>query len=189
MPAGAPPTGELADKLRAEAEFWGVDWGALTKGERATFAAQERALTAYEQTRRVGASADSAGVTATTFRRWRDNEPAGLAFGERLSRSDVRFVARLEKHVLSRIEDPQGNKGSDILLIAALNAHAPDRWRRRDERTVTVNASVSQRSEVVHKLSDDDLQRLIAATTPDAPQIVDGTSRDLGEATVDTRPG
>ena len=183
MPAGAPPTGDLADKLRAEAEFWGIDWDGLAKGEQATFAAQERALKAYEQTRRIDASADAAGIHARTIYRWRDDPPQTMSFPDRLARADSRYVSRLEKVALDRIENPQGNKGSDLLLIAALNAHAPGRWKRRDERTVTVNATVSQRSEVVHSLSDDHLARLIEATEPDTdrgtPQIVAAEAREL----------
>ena len=179
MPAGAPPTGELADRLKAEAEFWGIDWEQLEPGQRATFAAQERALKAYQQTRRIGISADAAGIHERTIMRWRDGDNQALAFRERLSRADDRYVMHLEELAAERIRNPQerGRLGGDALLIAMLRAHAPDRYKPREERTVNVTASVAQRSEVVHSLSDADLQALVAATKPGP--VIDAEARVL----------
>ena len=39
------------------------------------------------------------------------------------------FADHLESMALTRIREPQGNRGSDVLLIAMLNAHRPELYR------------------------------------------------------------
>ena len=127
MPAGAPPTKNEAIRLSAIAQAWDIQWESLDVSGRASFQAQERALKAYAQTRSDMAAATVAGVHRTTVLRWkRENY---LRYRDRLFDADATFVTSLEKRMWDRIGDPAGNRGSDILLMFALKAHAPELYR------------------------------------------------------------
>ena len=72
-------------------------------------------------------AAEAAGVHRLTVLRWkRENY---LRYRDRLYDADATFIARLEKRMYDRIADPTGNRGSDILLMFALKAHAPELYR------------------------------------------------------------
>jgi hypothetical protein len=48
----------------------------------------------------------------------------------------------LENLVHDRLSDPTGNRGSDVLLMGALNANHPDKWSRNIQVTHEVGREV-----------------------------------------------
>jgi len=127
MPTGPPPDADESQRLAQLAVHWDIQWDSLDVSARASFQAQERALKAYSQTRSDMAAATVAGVHRTTVLRWkRENY---LRYRDRLFDADATFVTSLEKRMWDRIGDPAGNRGSDILLMFALKAHAPKLYR------------------------------------------------------------
>ena len=73
----------------------------------------------------------------------------------------------LESMALERVQNPEGNRGSDTLLIALNNANNPDKWRGNQ-------ASIVVEDSVLQALTS--LQALDAATRAPlpAPDVVEG---------------
>jgi len=81
-------------------------------------------------------------------------------FKSRLEHACHSFRERLQDIALSRIEEPQGNRGSDVLLMATLNAHWPEKYRRD---SIIVNVDVAK--DVLAEVRKLTAQRLAAAVT------------------------
>jgi hypothetical protein len=127
MPTAPQATGEQADTLRAAADAYDIQYDNLDTKARISFQQQERAIHAYGETRSDTAAAEAANVHRLTVLRWkRDNY---LRYRDRLFDADATFVTSLEKRMWDRLGDPAGNRGSDILLMFALKAHAPALYR------------------------------------------------------------
>ena len=58
---------------------------------------------------------------------WRKNDCQG--FNARFEKAQHSFREYLEQLALHRIKDPTGNRGSDVLLLALLNANYPEKYR------------------------------------------------------------
>ena len=69
----------------------------------------------------------AAGVSLRTHRRWLAEDTYG--YRDRFRLAHAVYVDSLEGMVGDRLGDPKGNRGSDVLLIARLNAEDPDKWR------------------------------------------------------------
>ena len=92
-------------------------------------------------------------------------------FRERLDEAKEQYVDSLEQLVHERLLDPQGNRGSDILLIHQLKSRRPDVYG--DKVTVT----------------DDRSRDLLSILAGDKPaQVVDGTAREVPADVAET-PG
>lgn len=127
MPTSPEVTGDHVDTLRRAAHAYDIQYDALDTKARISFGQQERAIHTYGVTRSDVQAAEAAGVHRLTVLRWkRENY---LRYRDRLYDADATFIARLEKRMYDRIADPTGNRGSDILLMFALKAHAPELYR------------------------------------------------------------
>ena len=127
MPTSPEATGDHAEALRKAAEAYDIQYDELDTQARASFQAQERALKMYALTRSDTRAAEAADVHYITLLRWkRDNY---LRYRDRLAAANTSFINSLERTMLDRIGDPTGNRGSDILLMFALKAHAPELYR------------------------------------------------------------
>ena len=82
-------------------------------------------LEAYEKCGTVNEACEHIGVSRSAVQRWRQDP----GFVEQYGESRVAFADHLESIALTRIKEPQGNRGSDVLLIAMLNAHRPELYR------------------------------------------------------------
>jgi hypothetical protein len=152
MPTSPEATGEHADTLRAAADAYDIQYDNLDTKARISFQQQERALKAYATTRSDMEAANVAGVHRTTVLRWkRENY---LRYRDRLFDADATFVTSLEKRMWDRIGDPTGNRGSDILLMFALKAHAPGVYRELpamdDETAKETLAQLRKLSKTAH---------------------------------------
>ena len=52
---------------------------------------------------------------------------------ERFQLAKEEYRESLEALAMSRLKDPKGNQGSDLLLMAMLNARWPERYRQNSE--------------------------------------------------------
>jgi hypothetical protein len=83
-------------------------------------------LAAYEEWGTVRKACDAAGVARGTYDRWHYDD---MEFVKDLDRTKRSFAESLEELALSRVRNPDKNRGSDILLIGLLNANMPQKYR------------------------------------------------------------
>jgi hypothetical protein len=90
--------------------------------------AQERFLDAYAEHGSITAACRVADLSRDTAHRWRNEDRNG--FRRRYEDAQHTFrEEKLEAAMFRRIFDPTGNRGSDILLMFALKAHWPDKYK------------------------------------------------------------
>ena len=92
---------------------------------------QDAFLAAYARLGTIQAAADHVGMHRQGHYRWLE-----LNEGDYRTRWDAAqqtFNDSLEKLAFDRIQNPEGNRGSDVLLITMLNAHKPEKYRRMEK--------------------------------------------------------
>lgn len=82
-----------------------------------------------------------AGVSRETVRNWEREDRFG--FRQQLRDAQATYMDMLESMALDRVKSPEGNRGSDTLLIALNNANNPDKWRG-NQASIVVEDSVLQ---------------------------------------------
>jgi hypothetical protein len=82
---------------------------------------QDRFLRAYAKVGNIGEAAEAASIHRTLPTEWRKLDSQG--FKNRFELAQQAFADSLEQIAFQRIREPQGNKGSDILLIFLLKGH------------------------------------------------------------------
>ena len=109
-------------------------------------------------------AASLAGVSRETIRLWERDDRSG--FRQKLRDAQATYADMLESMALERVQNPEGNRGSDTLLIALNNANS-EKWKG-NQVSVVVEDSVLQ--------ALTSLQALDAATraTLPAPEVVEG---------------
>ena len=109
-------------------------------------------------------AASLAGVSRETIRLWERDDRSG--FRQKLRDAHATYADMLESMALERVQNPEGNRGSDTLLIALNNANS-EKWKG-NQVSVVVEDSVLQ--------ALTSLQALDAATraTLPAPDVVEG---------------
>ena len=109
-------------------------------------------------------AASLAGVSRETIRLWERDDRSG--FRQKLRDAHATYADMLESMALERVQNPEGNRGSDTLLIALNNANS-EKWKG-NQVSVVVEDSVL--------LALTSLQALDAATraTLPAPEVVEG---------------
>ena len=101
----------------------------MSPGERKVWADQEFILAYIAKTGTVGNREDrGGGVTRQCVWTWdRDDR---LNWRARRFLAHQAFGDSLERRMLARIDEPQGNRGSDVLLMYMGNGHRPELFRR-----------------------------------------------------------
>jgi hypothetical protein len=100
---------------------------------------------------------EASGVARRTLTGWRTNDEYG--FLKRETSARVEFGHTLEAIAFDRVNNPAGNRGSDVLLLGLLNANLPDKYRRDSGRDIDDSA---QRL----------LDRLRSGSSPSSPPVV-----------------
>jgi len=95
--------------------------------DRRTWKDQEHFLAQYAKSGTIMRAAEATNVSRETVRRWQRADKLG--FADRFDSARERFREELEEIAFARLRDPQGNRGSDVLLITMLNAHWPEKYR------------------------------------------------------------
>ena len=142
----------------------------MTQAEHEKYERQELFLQGVAERGTITWGARRAGIGERTFHRWRDADLFG--FCARYRDAKRRHVDYYEHMVEDRLDNPTGNRGSDVLLIAKMNKEDPDNWRGNN---VTVEAG-DEIMKMMIKLQQEAEE--IRTARLQAP-VVEGSSRVL----------
>ena len=109
-------------------QAWTSELTNLTLHAKAMVESQNRFLRAYAVKGSVAAAAAIAQIAYGLPYYWLDVK--SHHFPERLAVAALKFRDHLQDMMMERLEEPGGNRGSDVLLMFALNAHWPEKYRR-----------------------------------------------------------
>lgn len=109
-------------------EAFGIDFSALGTTKRSTLAHQDAFLAAFSRDGTIYRAAPAVGITRMTVQNW--NNDNTMNFRDRFQVAQGTFAESLEDTAMQRIANPSGNRGSDVLLMAMLNAHLPAKYRQ-----------------------------------------------------------
>ena len=133
---------------------------------------QELFLQAFKELGTIGKGAEVVGINRESVSIWR-RDPAFL---ERFQQAQAAWADHLEDLVNQRIEHPEGNRGSDILLIAANTAANPQKWNRNIQVTHEVpNELLKQLAELQREYRQAQLP--INSNSEEQPTIVEGKAK------------
>ena len=89
---------------------------------------QELVLAEYRGCGRVGKSARAVGLTRWAVDKWSQTDV--FSWRERLKSAHADWCEdKIEGKIQSRLDDPEGNRGSDILLMFQAKAEMPEKYR------------------------------------------------------------
>ena len=148
-----------------------LDVATLEPVPRRTWDNQQAFLAFMCQYGTIQKAARESGVQAESVRRWRNGDVLG--FADRFMAARAAYGDYLEDMVHERLENPTGNRGSDVLLMARLNAEKPDKWRPNVKIQLEVPNEVIQHLRALQELGNRDPKEL------PAPKIVDGKAEVL----------
>ena len=99
-----------------------------SNGERAQDKEKRKALflVAYEEWGNVRGAVKAVQVGRHTYERWVREDPEFMRAVEKAKQA---FGEYLEELALERVKNPDKNRGSDVLLLALLNANLPAKFR------------------------------------------------------------
>lgn len=83
-------------------------------------------LTAFAELGRIEASAKACGLERHGHQRWLKED---LSYRERWEVALAQHRENVDARILKRIDDPEGNRGSDVLLMFYAKAVNPDKYR------------------------------------------------------------
>ncbi len=106
-----------------------------------TLERQEKFLASFPDYGSVAETCRAVGITAECHRLWLKNDAQGYV--ERWSLAQEEYGGFLEHLAHKRVLSPDGKTGSDILLIAMLNANKPDKYHRGEQRTPSSPVTVT----------------------------------------------
>ena len=129
---------------------------------RPTLDAMDRFLEAYRAVGTPTNACEATGIPYATYRSWLHHD--AHQFTKRLDDARTEHGHRLEDVMFARLQNPEGNRGSDPLLMFSLKALFPDRYReafpdtRPDEQARTLFDELKKRAKADGK-----------AATPEIP--------------------
>ena len=143
---------------------WNCYLSELDRGQRGTVAKQDALLSGFALRGSIRAVAPGANITRQQVYIWLRDDM--YHFKSRYEQAANSFRDRLQDIAVNRIEDPTGNRGSDVLLMALLNAHWPEKYRRD---SVIVNIDVAK--DVLTAIDKLTAQRIAQAVTVEAAPV------------------
>jgi hypothetical protein len=115
IPTGAP-------------EEFGFPQPSATHKKRQVWQRQEAFLEAYRRIGKIGKAAQAVGLTRWAVDHWLKNDV--FSFKKRIDGAHADFCEEhIEQMIEDRLEDPKGNRGSDILLMFRAKAEMPEKYR------------------------------------------------------------
>ena len=133
--------------------------------ERNRNANQKRWLEAYAELGTITQACEIAQVGRTTVFDWLHADVEG--FKARHAQAQETFTDGLEREMWSRIADPSGNRGSDILLMFALKSRRPDVYR---ELTIVVDEKAVDAMSELKKLGSQARKKAVSEQQ-DKPEV------------------
>jgi hypothetical protein len=145
---------------------------------------QEAFLRAYSELGTILHAAKAVGVHRVTVNTW---QTADLySFRKRMELAHQDYVENVERLMNDRLNNPQGNRGSDILLMFKLKAERPEKYR---EEVKVLNTDAPLRMlEMLKELGKKELEAIegeyrelpAPATEPPGPGAGPGPDTDPG---------
>ena len=126
--------------LKETLKAYGIKFADLGMAQKQMFSRQEAFLVAYAVQGTILKAAPAAGITREAVRLWIKQD--ALSFKARFEATNHAFRERLQGLALSRVEEPQGNRGSDVLFLGLLNANWPEKYRQNISVTDTTAQDV-----------------------------------------------
>jgi len=83
-------------------------------------------LSSYSEHGTIRLACAKAGISRETYRRW---QGADYDFARHFDLAKQEFAESLEEIAFDRVRNPNGNKGSDVLLLGLLNANWKEKYR------------------------------------------------------------
>src|SRR5918992_2139037 len=165
------------------------DWGFPARPNRASqecWDHQEAFLAAYRHTSRVTHAARAVGVSVHAVDKWLSRDV--YSFKKRMELARREYCDWVRQIIQERISSPQGNRGSDVLLMFEAKAMMPELYR---EEVKVLNAEAPIRMlEMLKELGKRELEgeQLAALEAP----VVEAVYREVSvagqESTVKTPP-
>ena len=126
QPAGADGAPEWAVIPTGAAEEFGLPPDA-TLNQKAVWHRQEMFLEAFRRCGKIGRAAEAVGLTRWAVIHWQRND--AFSFNRRLDAAHEDYCEKWEAGMDERLENPQGNRGSDILYMFKMKAEMPEKYR------------------------------------------------------------
>jgi hypothetical protein len=144
---------------------------------------QELFLAAYARVGKRSRAAKEAGITIWCVDNWVRTDVYSIT--KRMQQAHQQYVESLEQLMDERLRNPQGNRGSDVLLMFKLKAEAPQKYRE-EVKVVGIEAS-KQMMDKLRELAAKDRERAAL----EAP-AVEGVYQEVTQAPtpppVETQP-
>jgi len=88
---------------------------------------QDAFLKAFVKFGTVAYAVEAAGCSRKSIYNWDHDDQEG--FKERFELARHEWREKLERRMIERLEDPEGNRGSDVLLMFALKGAYPEKYK------------------------------------------------------------
>jgi hypothetical protein len=134
---------------------------------------QEAVLAAYRECGKIGKAANAVGLTRWVVDWWLKHDI--FQFNRRIEAAHADYCEKWEQGMDARLENPQGNRGSDILYMFKMKAEKPEKYR--EDVKVQGLEPITQLLEEARKLAARDIERRKQLEEGAA----EGEYRDLGE--------
>lgn len=118
-------------ELTGSPEEFGVPPASTSLEKSRVWDRQELFLSAYRQTGKQGRAADSVGMNRSAVNKWQQGDV--FSFRERIKAAHQDYCECLEQMMDDRLANPQGNRGSDVLLMFKMKAEDPAKFRETVE--------------------------------------------------------
>ena len=128
--------------------------------ERSCVVSQNAFLAAFAKSGAIVRTAEAIGISPWTVYHWITMDTH--CFRHRIEKAREAWAEYLESIALARIEEPSGNRGSDVLLMGMLNANHPTKWRR--DAVVIVQDSSREMLGELKKLTAQRMAQAVAVT-------------------------
>jgi hypothetical protein len=145
----------------------------LTSEQRQHYDRQELFLRAYIALGRIYKAAEAADIPIGTVHSWQGRDTHN--FNKRIERARQQYVESLEQLMDDRLQNPQGNRGSDVLLMFKLKAEAPQKYR--EEVKVIGIESSKQMMDRLREMAIKEREQQAALEAP----AVEGEFKEVGE--------
>ena len=153
-----------------------IDPDALTRGEQLTWERQEAFLDAFNRCGTLTKAAKAAGINYGTVYRW--DEGNKLDFTQRYRYARQEWRDYLESMVMGRLEHPEGNRGSDVLMMGKMNREDPEHWTRNVQVTHEVGREVMATLQRIQEQQEQQPKPELPEPSADKPWIVEGKVRE-----------
>ena len=126
-PSTLDADGEMFLPLDMSPHEWETYLANLDYGQKVSVARQDAFLKAYTDVGSIRSAAPGAGITRQTVHNWIKDDQ--YHFRSRFEQAILQFREQLQDLAIGRVKEQKPND-NPVLLIAMLNAHWPEKYRR-----------------------------------------------------------